>query len=81
MAQWPVTFTASSKGCPNPLYEFWLEDTAGRSHRMTAFGGNTWTWNNAGWGKGTYHLHVWANQQGAYQGRYQVYAPGSYTLG
>jgi hypothetical protein len=76
----PVLFTASSGGCPMPVYEFWIQDTTGRWHRMTGFGGNTWTWNNAGWGKGVYHIHVWANQQGSETRIYQAIGAATYTL-
>jgi spore germination protein YaaH len=76
----PVTFTAASSGCTTPVYEFWIQDTAGKWHRMTGFGGNTWTWNNPGWAKGVYHIRVWANQQGAYTGMYEVFGASTYTL-
>jgi spore germination protein YaaH len=61
----PVMFTASSGGCTNPVYEFWISYTPGKWRQMTGFGANTWTWNNTGWAKGVYHIRVWANQQGA----------------
>jgi hypothetical protein len=62
-----ITFTASSTGCPNPVYAFWLQDPTGVWHLMQTFGpANTWTWNTAGWAKGMYTIHVWANQEGAY---------------
>jgi hypothetical protein len=75
-----VTFTASSAGCTNAVYEFWLEDTQGYWHLMRGWGENTWTWTNAGWGKGTYHLHVWAMPPGAYGGAYEVFGSATYTL-
>jgi len=75
-----VAFAAGSSGCPNPVYEFWLRDTTGRWHRMTGFGGNTWTWNNTGWGKGTYLIHAWANQQGAFTGLLEAMGEATYVL-
>jgi spore germination protein YaaH len=75
-----VPYTASATGCPDPVYEFWLQDTTGRWHLMGGWGVGTWTWSNTGWGKGTYHLHVWANQQGSYLGKYQVIGTASYTI-
>ena len=75
-----VPFTAASNGCPNPVYEFWVQDTVGKWHRMTGFGGPTWTWNHVGWAKGVYHVRVWANQQGAYTGSYEVFGASTYTL-
>ena len=75
-----VLFTAGSSICPNPVYEFWLQDTAGRWHLMRGFGANTWTWNSTGWAKGVYHFHAWANQQGAYTGTFETYGSASRTL-
>jgi hypothetical protein len=75
-----VTFKATSSGCTTPVYEFWLRDTASKWHRMTNFGGDTWTWNTTGWAKGVYRISAWANQQGAYTGTYEVYGASTYTL-
>jgi hypothetical protein len=47
---------------------------------MTGFGGTTWTWNNAGWAKGVYHIRVWANQRYAYTGTYEKFGSSTYTL-
>jgi hypothetical protein len=76
-----VTFTASSGGCPNPVYEFWLQDPSGVWHLMQAFGSSgTWTWNTAGWAKGKYTLHVWANQQGASASTYETIGSATYSV-
>src|SRR5260370_4618242 len=49
------TFTASSSGCPNPIYEFSLQDTAGNWKIVQAFStATTWHWNTAGLAKVTY---------------------------
>jgi hypothetical protein len=76
-----IKFTATSSGCPNPVYEFWLHWVNGTWHRMTGFGGPTWTWNtSSGYSKGTYHIHVWANQQGAYTGAFETFGSSTRTL-
>jgi hypothetical protein len=76
-----VLFTATgSGGCPNPVFEFWLQDTSGQWHVTRGFGGSTWTWATAPYGKGVYHIHVWANQQGAYTGSWEAYASSTWTL-
>jgi N-acetyl-anhydromuramyl-L-alanine amidase AmpD len=75
-----VLFTARSTGCPNPVYEFWLQDTRGYWHLMRGFGAATWTWNNAGWGKGTYHIHAWAMPTGAFAGAYEVFGSSTFKL-
>jgi photosystem II stability/assembly factor-like uncharacterized protein len=76
-----VTFTASSGGCPNPQYEFWLEYPDGSWHMMSSFTtGNTWQWDTTGFAKGTYTIHAWANQQGAYTGAFEIFGSATYTL-
>jgi hypothetical protein len=76
-----VTFTASAASCPNPLYEFWLQDTTGGWHMMQAFAtGNTWRWDTTGLAKGTYHIHVWANEPGSDLGAFQVLGYATYTV-
>jgi hypothetical protein len=77
-----ITFTASSSGCPNPVYAFWLQWVNGTWHLMRGFSTtNTWTWNtSSGYSKGTYHIHAWANQQGANTGVYEVFGSSTRTL-
>ena len=76
-----VTFTASSTGCSTPLYQFWLQDTSGGWQIVQAFStSNTWTWNTAGWPKGTYNVHVWANQQGASQATWEGNGAATFTV-
>jgi hypothetical protein len=77
-----VTFTATSSGCPNPVYEFWLEYPDGTWHLMRGFGAsNAWTWSTAiGFPKGNYVVHVWANQQGAGTSTWESYGTATYTL-
>jgi hypothetical protein len=76
-----ITFTATSSGCPNPVYEYWLQWINGTWHRMTDFGGPTWTWKTgSSYAKGTYHIHAWANQQGAYTGAFETFGSSTYTL-
>jgi spore germination protein YaaH len=76
----PVVFTAGSAGCASAVYEFWIQDTLGKWHLMQGFGANVWTWNNTGWAKGVYHIHVWAMPQGAYAGAPEVIGSSTYTL-
>ena len=74
-------FTAGSAGCPNPVYEFWIQDTRGVWRRMTVFAsGNTWAWNTAEWARGTYHVHVWANQGGSSYSTWQAFGSATYKL-
>ena len=76
-----VTFTASSTGCPNPIYEFWLQDTSGSWNIMQGFStSNTWQWNTTALPKGTYNIHVWANQQGADTSAFDGNGASTFTL-
>ena len=76
-----VTFTASSSGCPNPIYEFWVQDTAGNWKVMQAFStATTWQWNTAGLPKGTYNISVWANQQGADTSAAEAFGSSTFTV-
>jgi len=76
-----VQFTAGSSTCPNPVYEYWIQTTGGKWYLMQPFSTlKTWMWTNARWPKGVYHIHVWANQQGAYTGSFETYGSASWTL-
>jgi spore germination protein YaaH len=76
-----ITFTASATGCPNPTYELWLQDPGGNWHFMRTYStATTWSWNSAGWAKGNYTIHVWANQQGASLNTYETIGSATYTL-
>ncbi|HXN01153.1 MAG TPA: PQQ-binding-like beta-propeller repeat protein [Candidatus Dormibacteraeota bacterium] len=76
-----VLFTASSAGCLSPVYEFWLQYPDGSWHLMRSFSATTtWTWNSTGFAKGTYTIHVWANNSGADTGRYEVIGSAAYSL-
>jgi hypothetical protein len=39
-----------------------------------------WQWNTAGFPKGSYVLHVWANNQGSSYTTWESYATTSYVL-
>src|SRR4029077_5091945 len=74
-----VSFTASSTGCPSPLYEFWLQTLDGNWNVQRGFSADpTWSWNTAGLAPGTYTVHVWANQAGDQQTSFE--ANGSSTI-
>ena len=76
-----VKFSVSATGCSTPVYEFWLLDPAGKWHVMQLFAPSaTWTWNTTGWAKGTYTIHVWADQQGTDPAVHEAIASGTFTL-
>jgi spore germination protein YaaH len=78
----PVQFAAGSSTCQNPVYEFWIQTPAGRWYLMQPFSTSpNWTWTNeTGWPKGVYHIHVWANNQGADYSSWESYASATFSL-
>jgi len=76
-----IVFTASSTGCTNPVYEFWLLDPAGTWHLVRPFSATTtWTWNSSGYAAGMYTIHVWANNQGADMSTFEANGGPNFTL-
>jgi hypothetical protein len=60
-----VAFSATSSGCSNPQYEYWVQFLDGSWSMQRAFSTDpTWSWNTSGLGPGAYTVHVWANQTG-----------------
>jgi len=76
-----ITFTASSVGC-TAVYEYWLQWPDGTWHLIQPFPtGMTWFWNTTtGYSKGTYRIHVWANNQGADTSVWEAIGEATYTL-
>jgi len=77
-----VTFTASSIGCPNPLYQWWINNagvwTIIAGHDF-AHSSATFAWNTTGLPEGTYQVGVWAKQTGS-NNSYDTFAFVTYTL-
>jgi hypothetical protein len=74
-----VSLTASSTGCLNPEYKFWLLPPGGSWTAQTGFGGNAFTWNTTGFASGVYQIGVWARNIGS-RASYEAYFIGTYTL-
>jgi hypothetical protein len=75
-----VTFTATSAGCPDPVYKFIARDPAGHWHVMQNGPSNVFVWHNPGAAKGLWRIVVWANNAGSYMGRPQTYAYKDHRL-
>jgi outer membrane protein assembly factor BamB len=77
-----VQFTASNPvGCPNPVYEFWLQYPNGTWVMKQTFRPSAiWNWDTAPYPTGTYNVHVWANQSGGDMSTWQAFGPATYTL-
>jgi hypothetical protein len=59
-----ITFTASSTGCPNARYAFWVQYPDASWHFLQNFGGPSFKWDTTGLVSGAYLVHVWANSGG-----------------
>jgi hypothetical protein len=78
-----VNFTASSVGCPSPLYQWFVRDTAGNwtivpGHDF-AHSSTTLAWNTSTLTEGTYQVGVWVKQIGSLAS-YDAFAFVTYTL-
>ena len=76
-----ITITASSTGCPNPRFEFWLMAPGGSwTIVQTWASANTFTWSTTGLTPGNYKYSVWARDASS-AASYDTYFPGTgYTL-
>lgn len=74
-----ITLTASSTGCPNPEYRFFVQKPGGAWTAMTAFGANTWTWSTTAQAPGVYGVGVWVRGAGT-GASYDAYYLGTFTL-
>ena len=76
-----VHFIASSSGCANPQYEYWVQYTDASWHMLRAFSTDpTWDWNTAGLAVGAYNIHVWANNVGDQTSSAEAWAGSTVTL-
>jgi hypothetical protein len=84
-----VVLTASSTGCPNPIYEFWILAPGASAYTLAQPYGptSTFTWNTAGAAAGAYSIVLWvrdassAGTFGNVSGRWDGYEAQQYTLG
>jgi hypothetical protein len=76
-----IDFTATSAGCLNPQYEYWVQYPNGTWYLKRGFSSTaTWTWNTAGLSAGVYTVHVWANHLGGYMKRLEAFGSSTVTL-
>src|SRR5438477_11626924 len=56
-----ITFTATSTGCPHPLYQFWILPPGGSWQVVRAYSSSTtFTWSTNGLPAGNYLYTAWA---------------------
>jgi hypothetical protein len=61
-----VNLSVSSAGCPNPVYQFWVQPQGGAWTLLQAYGSSaTAKWDTTGLATGTYVFDVWAKQSGS----------------
>jgi streptogramin lyase len=60
-----ITFTATSTGCPNPLYQFWILPPGSSTWQIKQAysSSNTFVWNTSGLAPGNYLYTAWARDQ------------------
>lgn len=75
-----IHFTATSTGCANPQYEFWLQDAAGNWVVQKPFGGDTWSWDSYYYAAGSHNIRVWANHGTADPRQAEASAQLTYVL-
>ena len=59
-----INFTATSSGCVNPRYAYWVQYPDTTWHLVRTFGAGTFAWNTTGYVPGSYTVHVWINTGG-----------------
>jgi len=61
-----VTLSAAAAGCPNPVYEFWVQPPGGSWSIVQAYSTSpTAKWDTTGLATGSYVFDVWAKQAGS----------------
>jgi hypothetical protein len=61
-----ITFTATSTGCPNPQYLFYLQSPGGAWSLARGYGGATWAWDTSAVpSTGNYVVDVWVRDAGS----------------
>ena len=83
-----ITFTGTSSGCPNPLYQFWVLPPGSTTWTVAQAysAGATFNWNTAGTLAGIYTFSVWVRDTGSpgavssSLGNFDAFAGTAYTL-
>lgn len=77
-----VAVSAVAKGCPDPVYEFWVMSPGSSTWLLAQSysAAAAYRWNNAGDGAGAYRFSVWARDVASPAGYDAFDASKSYTL-
>jgi hypothetical protein len=75
-----VVLTASSTGCSNPEYQFFVQYPDQSWHLIQSWGAAGLSWDTIGLAPGTYTVHVWANQASHSTATYEAVGSDTVTL-
>jgi N-acetyl-anhydromuramyl-L-alanine amidase AmpD len=75
-----IQFTATSSGCTNPKFEFWVQNSQGTWVIQQSFGRNTWIWDSYPYAAGTHAIRVWANHATSDTSRAETFTDLTYVL-
>jgi hypothetical protein len=75
----PVSVTAATSGCPNPVYRFWLLSPGGAWTSVQYSTSPTLNWSTTSRAAGTYRFSVWV-RDGASPNAYDSFSAFDYTL-
>jgi len=73
---------AGDAGCPNPVFEYWVQYPDMTWHLSRAWGQSAWGWDtsNPALKPGLYTIHAWTNQTGASTATYEAIGSAQVTL-
>ena len=74
-----VTLTASSTGCPNPEYKFFLQPPGGSWTAVSGYQGSIFGWNTTNAKDGVWGIGVWVREIGSTVA-YRAYYLGTYQI-
>jgi outer membrane protein assembly factor BamB len=77
----PLTATATGPNCGAPQFEYWVQFPSGSWVMKRPFNpSGAWSWDTTGYKPGNYTIHVWANETGDPQTRWESFGTLSYIL-
>jgi hypothetical protein len=75
-----VSFVAGSTGCLTPQYKYWIGYSNGTWQVLRDWGTANFDWVTSASAKGTYTIHVWANNVGDSTATWEAYTSSTVTL-
>jgi hypothetical protein len=76
-----ISFGATANGCPDPMYQWWVQNTSGVWNMVAQYPApSIYSWNTTGLPTGTYQIGVWAKQAGYSNKPYEAFSYVTYKL-